>query len=173
MSSVACKLTGLLKRLPGGETIRKTTRCVSARKPFTAGSIVTPIKAAVLHPPGLAPQEMLGSTALGDWSWADSRSHRHYPATRRGRFERTLWRPGRRYRGFHPSVSAYPQAFRKTLTVDNGKEFAGFKDIEEKTGLTVYFADPYAAWQRGCNENTNGLLGILSKGMQPKCGIRC
>jgi IS30 family transposase len=47
---------------------------------------------------------------------------------------------------------------RQTLTVDNGKEFARFKEIEIKTGLSVYFADPYAAWQRGCNENTNGLL---------------
>ena len=47
---------------------------------------------------------------------------------------------------------------RKTLTVDNGKEFARFADIEKRTGLAIYFADPYAAWQRGCNENTNGLL---------------
>jgi len=47
---------------------------------------------------------------------------------------------------------------RKTLTVDNGKEFARFKELEYKTGLTVYFADPYSAWQRGTNENTNGLL---------------
>ena len=47
---------------------------------------------------------------------------------------------------------------RKTLTVDNGKEFARFKELEDKTGLIVYFADPYSAWQRGTNENTNGLL---------------
>jgi len=46
----------------------------------------------------------------------------------------------------------------KTLTVDNGSEFSRFKELEDKTGLTVYFADPYAAWQRGTNENTNGLL---------------
>jgi len=51
-----------------------------------------------------------------------------------------------------------PKKMRKTLTVDNGKEFARFKELEEKTGLTVYFADPYSAWQRGTNENTNGLL---------------
>ena len=51
-----------------------------------------------------------------------------------------------------------PKKLRKTLTVDNGKEFSGFKELEEKTGLTVYFADPYSAWQRGTNENTNGLL---------------
>ena len=51
-----------------------------------------------------------------------------------------------------------PVVFRKTLTLDNGKEFAHFQDIERHTGLAIYFADPYAAWQRGCNENTNGLL---------------
>jgi IS30 family transposase len=51
-----------------------------------------------------------------------------------------------------------PKKMRQTLTVDNGKEFSLFKELETKTGLTVYFADPYAAWQRGTNENTNGLL---------------
>lgn len=51
-----------------------------------------------------------------------------------------------------------PKMMRKTLTVDNGKEFSLFKEIEDKTGLCIYFADPYSAWQRGSNENTNGLL---------------
>lgn len=51
-----------------------------------------------------------------------------------------------------------PRKVRKTLTVDNGSEFAQFKKIEETTGLDVYFAKPYAAWQRGANENANGLL---------------
>jgi len=51
-----------------------------------------------------------------------------------------------------------PKVMRKTLTVDNGKEFSMFKQLEEETGLSVYFADPYSAWQRGSNENTNGLI---------------
>jgi len=51
-----------------------------------------------------------------------------------------------------------PQRWRKTLTVDNGKEFADFKNIESGTEMTVYFCDPYSPWQRGTNENTNGLL---------------
>jgi transposase, IS30 family len=42
-----------------------------------------------------------------------------------------------------------PRRLRHTLTVDNGKEFSHFKEIEAKTGLNIYFADPYAAWQRG------------------------
>lgn len=59
-----------------------------------------------------------------------------------------------------------PAVLRHTLTLDNGKEFARFSDIEKDTGLTVYFADPYSAWQRGTNENTNGLLRrYFQKGM--------
>ncbi len=59
------------------------------------------------------------------------------------------------------TVSAFsliPEAWKKTLTVDNGKEFAGFKLIEKGTGMDVYFCDPYLPWQRGTNENTNDLL---------------
>lgn len=51
-----------------------------------------------------------------------------------------------------------PRCARKTLTLDNGTEFAAFGTIEQRTGLKVFFADPYAAWQRGTNENSNGLL---------------
>jgi len=46
----------------------------------------------------------------------------------------------------------------KTFTVDNGSEFARFKELEKATDSQVYFADPYSPWQRGLNENTNGLL---------------
>lgn len=51
-----------------------------------------------------------------------------------------------------------PKSKRKTLTVDNGKEFGGFKTMEKVVGLKCYFADPYSSCQRGTNENTNGLL---------------
>ncbi len=45
-----------------------------------------------------------------------------------------------------------------TLTVDNGKEFARFQEIERTLGAKVYFAFPYRSWERPINENTNGLL---------------
>ena len=51
-----------------------------------------------------------------------------------------------------------PKLKRKTMTFDNGKEFAGFKALEKSVGFCCYFADPYSSWQRGTNENTNGLL---------------
>jgi IS30 family transposase len=46
----------------------------------------------------------------------------------------------------------------KTVTVDNGKEFAAHVDLECALGATVYFAHPYHSWERGLNEHTNGLL---------------
>ena len=45
-----------------------------------------------------------------------------------------------------------------TLTLDNGKEFSAFKELEKSLGIKVYFADAYCSWQRGSNEQTNGLL---------------
>jgi len=45
-----------------------------------------------------------------------------------------------------------------TITFDNGKEFAGHENISSELGIKSYFADPNSAWQRGCNENTNGLI---------------
>jgi IS30 family transposase len=45
-----------------------------------------------------------------------------------------------------------------TITVDNGKEFALHKKIAQELGAKVYFAHPYHSWERGLNENTNGLI---------------
>ena len=45
-----------------------------------------------------------------------------------------------------------------TLTLDNGKEFAGHEAVTQKLGTAVYFADPYSSWQRGLNEQVNGLV---------------
>ena len=51
-----------------------------------------------------------------------------------------------------------PKAKRRTITFDNGTEFSDWERFEKKTKMTVYFAYPYHAWERGTNENTNGLL---------------
>lgn len=54
----------------------------------------------------------------------------------------------------------------KSLTLDNGTEFHGFRELEEELGIEVYFAQPYHSWERGTNENTNGLIRqYLPKGM--------
>ena len=46
----------------------------------------------------------------------------------------------------------------RTVTVDNGTEFHGYKAIEAATGSKFYFATPYHSWERGTSENTNGLI---------------
>lgn len=46
----------------------------------------------------------------------------------------------------------------RSITTDNGSEFHGFKDFERRLGTKVYFATPHHAWERGTNENTNGLV---------------
>ncbi len=51
-----------------------------------------------------------------------------------------------------------PGRKKKTATLDNGSEFSDWERLEEQSGMTVYFAYPYHAWERGSNENTNGLL---------------
>lgn len=51
-----------------------------------------------------------------------------------------------------------PRKYRKTYTVDNGKEFAKHRELARRLGGKVYFAHPYHSWERGLNENTNGLL---------------
>jgi IS30 family transposase len=51
-----------------------------------------------------------------------------------------------------------PRSLRRSVTFDNGKEFAEHRRISEALGLEVYFASPYRSWQRGTNENTNGLI---------------
>lgn len=51
-----------------------------------------------------------------------------------------------------------PGKYRQTLTLDNGSEMANYEAIERTTGAKLYFANPYHSWERGTNENTNGLL---------------
>jgi len=60
--------------------------------------------------------------------------------------------------GVCAALQALPRDLRRTLTWDQGKELALHQQISARTGIQVYFCDAHAPWQRGSNENANGLL---------------
>jgi IS30 family transposase len=60
--------------------------------------------------------------------------------------------------GAHSALSIIPDALRLTMTHDNGKEICGHERITEMLKIVVYCARPFHSWERGLNENTNGLL---------------
>jgi IS30 family transposase len=54
--------------------------------------------------------------------------------------------------------SPLPKETRKSITMDNGTEFSLHHHLMESLGILTYFADPYSSWQRGSNENRNGII---------------
>lgn len=64
------------------------------------------------------------------------------------------------------ALKEFPGEMVKTITFDRGKKFCGYEQIEKELNCKTYFCDPYCAWQKGSNENTNGLLReFYPKGM--------
>jgi len=68
------------------------------------------------------------------------------------------------------AIKEHPGMF-KTITFDNGTEFHDYKTIEEATGVICYFATPYHSWERGSNENCNGLIRQYLPKMSCMCAI--
>ena len=115
------------------------------------------------------PKEVKSRTTFGHWELDSMVSSR---GESRGCFATFVERKSRLYTAFKiPDRTAVsmqtaitqlynilPTGAFKTGTTDRGKEFACCTAIQEQLGLTLYFADAYSSWQRGSNENSNGLL---------------
>ena len=83
-------------------------------------------------------------------------------AERKTRFYIAIKMPNRKAQTMEDTIvaalSQFPPELVKTITCDRGTEFANWANIEKRLDCDVYFADPYCAWQKGSNENSNGLL---------------
>jgi IS30 family transposase len=105
-------------------------------------------------------------TRFGDWEGdtLDDRSHRNAVVTLVERQSMCILLAAVQKRSTELVCSAIVNAFRRvdlpahTLTLDNGPEFCAHSRITAALGTHCYFARPYAAWQRGLNENHNGLV---------------
>lgn len=104
---------------------------------------------------------------VGDWEGDTivGKGHRGYVATfvdrRSGYLVASRMRDKRAAslnRAAERAFRDIPAIARQSLTVDNGTEFAKHEALSRRLALPIYFADPYSSWQRGTNENTNGLL---------------
>lgn len=113
------------------------------------------------------PPEVAGRGRFGDWegdmiSGSKGKAALATCLERKSRFVIAARTDDKTAASFNAAIIAgigtIPGELRKTLTLDNGSEMANFKGLEEATGLKTYFCDPHSPWQRGSNENCNGLL---------------
>ena len=113
------------------------------------------------------PQEANERQRLGDWEGDTivGKGRKGYLLTCVDRASRYLMARKVKTCASEPVAERLQQAIRKlpaskrhTLTLDNGREFARPAELERRLCLQIFFAHPYHAWERGTNENTNGLL---------------
>jgi IS30 family transposase len=139
--------------------------CKTRRKPYGKPSKLGQIPNRVVI--DKRPEIVQTRTRLGDWEGDTmvGKGHRGNVVTCVERSSRYL--VARRVaqataetvnHSLHGALCRLPAEKRKTLTVDNGREFARHENLARLLHWSVYFAHPYHAWERGTCENTNGLL---------------
>jgi len=112
------------------------------------------------------PRQVERRERLGDWegdliNGAPGSGHLVTLVERRTRYVRVGYVPSKEAGVVQREIRRLLRRHKKTaktLTLDNGKEFMQHRSIERHTGAVVYFAKPYHSWERGSNENVNGLI---------------
>lgn len=149
----------LAKHLRTGRTLRKPHRKAEERRGRIRGMVnisERPPEADDRRVPG----HWEGDLVMGS---AESNSAVGTLVERTTRFTMLLHLPGGHTadivaEAMIAKIKTLPDQLRRSLTWDQGHELAGHAKITAATGLDIYFCDPHSPWQRGSNENTNGLL---------------
>jgi transposase, IS30 family len=149
----------LTAHLRTGRTLRKPQRKTDQRRARFAGMVMISDRPAEVEDRAV-PGHWEGDLILGS---TESGSAVGTLVERMTRFTMLLHLPGGRtaeivQEAMVAKMATLPEQLRLSLTWDQGMEMANHIAIAEATGLEIYFCDPHSPWQRGTNENTNGLL---------------
>jgi len=149
----------LTRHLRTGRTLRKPHRVADQRRERFAGMVMISQRPAEVEDRAV-PGHWEGDLILGS---TESRSAVGTLVERATRYVMLLHLPGGHtadlvQEAMVAKMAELPAQLRLSLTWDQGAEMANHVKIAEATGLSIYFCEPHSPWQRGTNENTNGLL---------------
>lgn len=148
----------LIRHLRRRKTMRRSQHATTAGQ--TRGQIIDAV--SIRERPASIEDRAIPGHWEGDLLAGKSNSHIATLVERQSRFVMLVRLPGKDttsvVRALTRRVRALPTGLMASLTWDRGKELAAHKSFSVATNVRVYFCDPHSPWQRGSNENTNGLL---------------
>ena len=171
--TIYCAIYALPRGTLRSELVRQLTQCRDGRKPRSRSSAST--RMPDMTPIRLRPPEVAARIVPGHWEGdlikgAAGRSALGTLVERTSRYVMLVRLDGLSAShildGFTRRLRTVPASLRKTLTYDQGSEMAMHKLLAKRLRLNVYFCDAHSPWQRGSNENANGIIReFLPKGI--------